>query len=269
MTPESEPDPELDAERSAIASACRVLAARGLADGILGHISLRLDDGRVLVRCRGPRERGLAYTVADDIRVVDLDSDESASGELDGGYSVPNELPLHLAVLRARPDVNAVVHAHPPAVVAADLAGLPVRPILGSFDIPGMRLAAGGVPVYPRGVLIRHRRLAEEMVSVMGDRPVVVLRAHGLTSAADTVEQAVLQAISVDSISRIALQIASAGGTLVDIPEHDAAELPDLGGSFNTDVAWRHELSRIDAYPDTAAPRPGAASNEPGRQAGG
>ena len=238
-------DADLARLRAGIADACRVLASRGLADGILGHISLRIDDSTLLVRCRGPQERGLGFTTAEDIRLVDLDGGAAAPGELDSGYAVPNELPLHTEVLRARPDVRSVVHAHPPAVVAADLAGLALRPIVGAFDIPGMRLAAGGVPVYPRGVLVRNRRLAQEMVASLGDRPVVVLRGHGLTSAADSVEQAGLQAISVDTLSRLALDIAAAGGVLVDLPDEDVAELPDLGGSLNTDTAWRHELARL------------------------
>jgi ribulose-5-phosphate 4-epimerase/fuculose-1-phosphate aldolase len=243
------PDRSTDLEqlRAEIATACRVLAARGLADGILGHISLRVDETTLLVRCRGPQERGLAFTSPDDIRLVDLDGAAAVPGELDGGYSTPNELPLHTEVLRARPDVRSVVHAHPPAVVAADLAGIAVRPIVGAFDIPGMRLAAGGVPVYPRGVLVRNRKLAAEMVAALGERPVVVLRGHGLTSAAESVEQAVLQAVSVDTLSRLSLAVVSAGGTLVDLPAEDVAELPDLGGSFNTGTAWRHELARLDA----------------------
>ncbi len=232
-----------DPERQAIALACRVLAARDLAPGILGHISLRVDGGdRLLIRCRGPRERGLAFTTAEDIRLVTLDGTEGAAGEFDDGYQPPNELPLHTEVLRARGDVNAVVHAHPAAVVAADLAGLAVRPIVGAFDIPGFRLAAGGVPVYPRGVLLRNRQLAQEMVAAMGDRPVVILRAHGLTSVAETVERAVIQAISVDTISRLSLQIASAGGALAELTDDDAAELPDLGNALNDTIAWRHEL---------------------------
>jgi len=228
-----------------VATACRVLAARGLADGILGHISLRAGDGRLLVRCRGPQERGLAWTVPEDIRLVDQEGKAAGPGELDGGYTVPNELPLHTELLRSRADVDAVVHAHPPFVVAAELAGLEVRPIVGAFDIPGTRLAAGGVPVYRRGVLIRDRRLAREMVEAMGERPVVLLRAHGLTSAAGSVEQAVLQALSVDTIARLSLQVVAGGGTLTDLPAEDMDELPDLGGSFNTDTAWRHELARL------------------------
>lgn len=231
--------------RHGIAMACRVLAGRGLADGILGHISLRMDEETLLVRCRGPQERGLAYTEAGDIRLVDLDGNPAADGELEDGYAVPNELPLHTEVLRRRPDVKAVVHAHPPQVVAADLAGLGIRPMVGAFDIPGTRLAVGGVPVYPRGVLVRNRVLAGEMVDAMKGRPVVLLRGHGLTSAAETVEQAVLQAISVDTLAGLALQVASAGGQLTDLSEADMAELPDLGGAFNTGTAWRHELARL------------------------
>nr|AIU94737.1 dihydroxyphthalate decarboxylase [Gordonia sp. HS-NH1] len=221
------------AEREAIASACRVLAHRGLADGILGHISLRTGENSLLVRCRGPRERGLAFTEASDIRLVDLDGNPAAEGELEGGYAVPNELPLHTELLRQRTDINAVVHAHPPRVVTADLAGLGIRPIVGAFDIPGTRLAAGGVPVYPRGVLVRNRHLATEMLHAMGDRPVVLLRGHGLTSAAETVEQAVLQAISVNTLAGLSLQVTAAGGELQDLPDSDMAELPDSG-----DFSW-------------------------------
>ncbi|MCU1606428.1 MAG: aldolase [Modestobacter sp.] len=235
---------ELDGSRQLIAGACRVLAARGLAEGYLGHISLRVDADRLLVRCRGPQERGLAWTTADDVHLVTFDGEPGAAGELEG-WTPPNELPLHTEVLRAHPDVQAVVHAHPPAVVAADLAGLGIRPIVGAFDMPGAKLAAGGVPVYPRGVLVRDRRLAAEMVQAMGDRPVVLLRGHGLTSSGEGVPEAVLRAISVDQIARLSLTIASAGGELCDLPAEDMAELPDLGGAFNHATAWRHELARL------------------------
>jgi ribulose-5-phosphate 4-epimerase/fuculose-1-phosphate aldolase len=237
----TEPESELAAIREQVATACRVLAGRGLASGILGHISVRVGDDRLLVRCRGPQERGLGFTTADDIQLVDLDGDLAPAA----GYAAPNELPLHTEVLRSRPDVSAVVHAHPPQVVAADLAGIRIRPIVGAFDIPGTRLAAGGVPVYERSVLIRTRALAAEMVAAMGGRPVVVLRGHGLTSTGTSVAEAVLRAVSVDTIAGLSLSIQAAGGTLADIPAADMAELPDLGDTFNQATAWRHEIARL------------------------
>lgn len=236
---------ELQSRRKELAVACRVLAARDLAPGFLGHISLRVDEDRLLIRCRGPRERGLAYTGPGDIRLVDLDGRAGAPGELDDGYAPPNELPLHTEVLRTRPNVCAVVHAHPQQVVAADLAGLPIRPIVGAFDIPGAKLAAGGVPVYPRSVLIRDRFLAKEMLAAADDRPVVVLRGHGLTSMGTSCPEAVLRAVSVNTIATIALCVAHAGGTLHDIAEEDLQQLPDLGPEFNEGVAWRHEVARL------------------------
>jgi ribulose-5-phosphate 4-epimerase/fuculose-1-phosphate aldolase len=230
--------------RELVATACRILAARGLADGVLGHVSLRVGADRLLVRCRGGHERGLAYTEPADIRLVTLDGSAGAPGELDG-YAPPNELPLHTEVLRARPDAVSVVHAHPPATVAADLAGIAIRPIVGAYDIPGARLARGGVPVYPRGVLVRDRALAAEMVAAMAGRPVVLLRGHGLTSAAAGVAEAVLQAISVDRIAALSLAVRAAGGSLTDLPAEDLAQLPDLGSGFTVEVAWRHEITRL------------------------
>lgn len=231
-------------ERGLVAEACRVLVARGLVDGLLGHVSLRMDDDRLLVRCRGPQERGLFDTTLDDVRLVTFDGHEGAPGELADGYAPPNELPLHTEVLRTRHDAHAVVHAHPVSVVAFDLAGQRIRPIVGSFDIPGARLAAAGVPVYPRAVLVRDRVVAAEMVEALGDRAVVILRGHGLTSVGATVQEAVLHAVSVDRIARLGLQVLACGGTLTDLPDDDLAALPDLGGALNLAAAWRHEIAR-------------------------
>jgi 3,4-dihydroxyphthalate decarboxylase len=225
--------------RADIARACRILAVQGLVSGVLGHVSARLDGSLVLVRCRGPRERGLLFTTPDDIRLVSL-SENLDPGD---GYSVPNELPLHLEVLRAWPSVGAVVHAHPPAVVAADLAGIVLRPIVGAFNIPAMRLAAAGIPVYPRSVLIRRRELAEEMLASMGTSPVCVLRGHGLTSAGETLAQAVTRALHVDELARLSLSIAQAGASPTEVPSTDTAELPDLGSTFNDRLLWDHHVA--------------------------
>jgi ribulose-5-phosphate 4-epimerase/fuculose-1-phosphate aldolase len=157
----------LDERRELVAQGCRVAAARGLVDGILGHLSLRVDDERLLVRCRSDTDAGVAFTRPSDIRLVTFDGSPGAAGELDG-YRVPNELPIHVETMLANPEHGAVAHLHPPDVVAADLAGIQIRPIYGAFDIPGAWLARGGVPVYERAVLIRNSALGKEMVAAMG-----------------------------------------------------------------------------------------------------
>jgi ribulose-5-phosphate 4-epimerase/fuculose-1-phosphate aldolase len=236
-----------DELREAVATACRVLAETGLVEHVLGHISVRLGTDRLLVRCRGPLEAGLAYTTAADVHAVSFDERPDL-----GEWSVPNELPIHTEVMRRRPDVTAVVHAHPPAVVTASVVGAPLLPIYGAYDIPGALLAAGGIPTWKRSALIRTAQLAEEMADALGARPVVVLRGHGLVSVADgapdtAIARAVLQAIAVDRLARTTLTVLQTGGTPERISYADLAELPDLGGGFNVETMWRHLLRRMNA----------------------
>ena len=238
----------LDQQRTLVAQACRVAAARGLVDGILGHLSLRVDDDHLLIRCRSDADAGVAFTRPSDVRLIEFDGSAGTSGELDG-YRVPNELPIHVETMLADSRHRAVAHLHPPAVVAADLAGIAIRPIYGAYDIPGAWLARRGVPVYKRAVLIRNSQLGKEMVAAMRGGPVVICRGHGITSAAPSIQEAVLQAISLDTLARMSLRVRAAGGTLRDIDDSDWDDLPDLGSGFNTEAAWRHEVARLDRQP--------------------
>jgi 3,4-dihydroxyphthalate decarboxylase len=230
-----------DELREEIAEACRILAVEGLVDGILGHVSARVDDEHMLIRCRGPEERGLLFSTADDVRLVDFDGKGS---DLTGGYAVANELPIHGETMRARPEVGAVVHAHPPAVLACGIAELPLRPVFGAFNIPAMRMAHDGVPVYPKSVLIRRPDLAKEMLAAMGDRPVCLLRGHGITVTGANVRQAVVRALNLNALATVTLAVASTGRTAADIPPEDIAELPDLGSAFNDDAVWRYHSAK-------------------------
>jgi ribulose-5-phosphate 4-epimerase/fuculose-1-phosphate aldolase len=233
--------------RLLVANACRVLGARGLAEDVLGHISLRTAPDRMLVRCRGPREEGLFLTQVADVHEVDLDGEPAFGGDLDG-WAVPNELPIHAEILRARPDVDAVVHCHPPSVLLAGLEDVPLRPVFGAYNIPAARLALDGVPVYPRSVLVRRPELGREVAAALGDAPVLVLRGHGIAtvgSGPHAVEQAVVRALALDALARVSVESARLGGRAPDLSPEDVAELPDLGGSFNDVMMFRHHLARL------------------------
>jgi ribulose-5-phosphate 4-epimerase/fuculose-1-phosphate aldolase len=238
--------PERDDRARTVAMACRILARAGLAEDVLGHVSARLDSHQLLVRCRGPRERGLLFTRVEDVHATDLDG----AGELGGGYRVPNELPIHTELMRARPDVGAVVHVHPPSVVAADLAGLPMRPVFGAYDIPGYRMARAGVPVYPRAVLVRTPALGRELVEAMGEAGVCVLRGHGIATVGRSVEQAVVRALTLARLARLTLELARLGAVPDVVPDKDALELPDLGGDFNDLTVWNHHVARVESERD-------------------
>lgn len=225
----------LDELRATVATACRVLEREGLVRGILGHVSARVEGG-MLVRCRGPEERGLHATGPEDVRLVDLDGQGE---ELAGGWRVPAELALHAEVYRARPEAGAVVHAHPPAALLAGLAGLEPRPVFGAFNIPALRLALDGVPRYPRPVLITRAELAREMLAAMGGRDVCLLVGHGITVVGGSVEQATVRAVDLNELLGVTVALAQLGASPPEVSEEDLAELPDLGSRFNDGLVWR------------------------------
>ena len=224
-----------------VATACRILAQQGLAADVLGHVSVRLNADRILLRCRGPQDRGLLFTVAEDIREVDLDG----RGDLDGGYAVPNEFHIHTELFRARPDVQAVVHAHPRDVMIADLAGVALRQVFGAYNIPASRLAHGGVPVYPRSVLVRTPELGRAVAETMGHAGACILRGHGIVTTGESVEEATLRALDLAELSRISSEVALLGGRPQTLTDDDMHELPDLGSSFNDLSRWRHYAGRL------------------------
>lgn len=250
-----ETDVDVDSVSELIATACQILAVTGLAPNILGHVSARISADEALVRCRGPRESGLAFTTADDIRFVPIDAppDPRALGQ----WSVPNELPIHMSILRRNPNVTAVVHAHPPAVVTMSLAGIPFRPIVGAYDIPAARLAAAGVPVWPRAALVNTAELGDDLASCLGGRPVGVLHGHGLVTVGygppeRAVAEAITNAVALDSLAQLTLAVRAAGAEPQPIADEDLQQLPDLGAGFHVETMWRHLVRRVGT-----APRPG------------
>ena len=234
-------DPDVSLRRT-VALGCRVLARAGLVENVLGHVSVRTGVGRMLIRCRGPEERGLLFTTPEDIHEVALDG----SGDLPDGYAVPHELPIHGEILRARADVGAVVHAHPPSVLVAALADVGLAPVFGAYNIPAMRMAREGVPVYRRAVLVRRPELARELVQAMQGKSVCIMLGHGMTSVGDRVEQAVARALDLDVLARVALRLAAVGGSSWQVPDDDVAELPDLGGDLNYLALWRFHVARLE-----------------------
>lgn len=225
-----------------IATGCRIAGFRGLCEDILGHVSSRYEDG-ILIRCRGPQESGLLFTGVDDIRAADY------AGNLldDQSYSVPNEVHIHTEILKARPDVDVVLHAHPPAVVALDLAGLDLAPVVGAYNIPAARMAREGIPTYPRSVLVNTPELGRELVEALGDKSACVLRGHGIVTTGKSVPEALSRALSIDTLARMILRATSAGAASEPMTDEDLEQLPDLGSGFNDQMIWQFHLKMLGA----------------------
>ena len=105
--------------RQALLDGGRRLGARGLISAAEGNLSVRIDDARLLVTPAGRRKDELK---PDDLVEVRLGHDERAQRSRTG-LAPTSDLAIHLAVLAARPDAAAVVHAHLPASMALTVAG--------------------------------------------------------------------------------------------------------------------------------------------------
>jgi ribulose-5-phosphate 4-epimerase/fuculose-1-phosphate aldolase len=222
--------------RFEVARACRMLVVAGVLGGVLGHVSLRRGADELLIRCRGPRERGLRFSEPEDVHGVGFDGRPPAAA----GYRAPHELPIHTAVLEARQDLNAVVHAHSPYALLAGLADLELPAMFGAYDIPAARLAEAEIPVYPRSVLINDAALASELVHAMGSANVCLLRGHGIVAAGADLKGAVVAATNLETLARVAVQLRQLGAAPRRIDDRDLAQLPDLGQGFNDGHSFNH-----------------------------
>lgn len=107
-----------DQLRADIVEVGRRLYARGYTASNDGNISVRLDGGRLLMTPKGVCK---GFMTPQMMCITDL-----AGKKLAGERDPSSETQMHLEVYRQRPDVNAVVHAHPPIATAFAVAGIPL-----------------------------------------------------------------------------------------------------------------------------------------------
>lgn len=109
--------------------------------GTEGNMSIRLDAGRILTTPRGTCKARLSPS---DLVVTNLDGDLLPESKHQSRLP-STELKMHLVAYRERPDIRAIVHAHPTTAVAFTVAGQTLdAPIL-----PEAVLALGNIPVAP------------------------------------------------------------------------------------------------------------------------
>lgn len=170
---------------------CGRLWDRHLVMGTSGNVSVRLDDGDLLVT---PSQRGLGYLEARDIVRVD-----SEGRPRDPIQRPTSELPLHLAVYRVRPDIRAVVHTHPTmSVVWSKTGALFPRDTVGASESLG---ACAWTPYRKNGTRELADLCAAEFARGVN---VVVMERHGLTAIAATIEEAFMQTELAEEAARIA-----------------------------------------------------------------
>jgi ribulose-5-phosphate 4-epimerase/fuculose-1-phosphate aldolase len=232
--------PKSDADLAAtVALSCQILAKLGLFKETTGHVSARSsDDTAMLIRGRGKEESGLLFTKPRDVVRADFDGVKLSKHV---GLKTPNESCIHGELYRARPDVGGIVHAHPPSIVLTSMAGIELRPIFGGYYPRAMRLALNRIPVFPSSLTLHSKDQVHEMMKVMGDRDICILRGHGIVVCGKTVEDATIKAIKLDALGRLNLQAASLEKITTISDEDQQAFLRTRGtGGGSAEPLWRY-----------------------------
>jgi L-fuculose-phosphate aldolase len=120
--------------RTELVDVCRKLAEKGLIAATDGNVSCRVGEDRLLITPSGIAKGELK---AVDLLLVDLQG-----AVLAGGAKPSSEARMHFLIYKKRPDVHAVVHAHPPLLTAFTLAGVPFV----AEALPEVWLTIGAVP---------------------------------------------------------------------------------------------------------------------------
>jgi L-fuculose-phosphate aldolase len=173
-----------------MALCCRQLAGRGLMAGQDGNLSVRIARDRALVTPRGMIK---ALVTPADMVEVDL------RGRKRGGRRNPtSELDLHLRILTRRPDVGAVVHAHPPTATAFSVMGEGFY----AFVLPELILLCGTVPLVPYGTP-GTPEVADRLEPHLVGHEAWLLANHGAVTVGATLDQAWIRMESLEHAARI------------------------------------------------------------------
>src|SRR6186713_1001418 len=186
---------------------------RGFAAANDGNISVRLNENEVLctptMHCKG-------FLKPKDICLVDMEGTQLA-----GKKKRSSEVLLHLEIMKARPDVQSVVHCHPPHATAFAVAREPIPQAV----LPEVEVFLGDVPITkyetPGG-----QAFADTVLPFVKKSNVIILANHGTVSYGVDVEQAYWWTEILDAYCRM-LMLAKGLGRVNYFDEGKERELLD------------------------------------------
>jgi ribulose-5-phosphate 4-epimerase/fuculose-1-phosphate aldolase len=176
----------------------RILANERVVDAY-GHVSVRhpLDPGRYLLS----RSRAPELVERSDVIEFDLEG-KAVSGD---GRPPYLERFIHGAIYEARPDVQAVVHAHAEAVLPFTISTVPLRPVVHMASFIGARLPVWDIRdnFGDTNLLVVNMTQGRDLARALGAERVVLMRGHGFTAAARSLQEAIRMSVYMPLNARV------------------------------------------------------------------
>ena len=170
----------------------RMLHERSFVAAMDGNLSVRLKGNRILVTPTGVSKGAMRPS---DMVIVDLDGQRIA-----GNRNVTSEIGMHLLIYRTRPDVQAIVHAHPPTATGFAAAGVPLTEPLVCEVVMGL----GCIPLARYGTP-GTSELAQTLEPFVPNYDAILMSNHGVVTYGDTLEHAYMKMETVEHFAQIAL----------------------------------------------------------------
>ncbi len=176
--------------RQELIEACCAMNGLGINRGTSGNISVRVSDGILI------SPSGVPYEELTPDLIVKMD----ARGSFEGDILPSSEWPMHVAVLRARPDFNALVHTHSTHATALSVLERDIPPLhylvaaAGGNSIRCAEYATFGTP-----------ELGNSIIESMQDRRACLLAHHGVLTGHKTLKKALSLAVTVEEMARLTL----------------------------------------------------------------
>ena len=217
-----------------VAACTRLLNREGIL-GYSGHVSVRLPDREsLLIQSFDASRNDLS---PEDLYIVDLDGNV-----LDGPSDARpvNEVEIHSEVMRARDDVNAVLHYHPDiATLFTMVDGVQLRPMKNHAY-----RWADGIPTHPESWHIDSPERGRAMAETLGKCNAVMLRAHGAVIVSEDIPSLMVDAVHFEENAK-AMYDAARLGPLKPLTDE---EITEFGANFkranHASKLWRYFLSR-------------------------
>jgi L-fuculose-phosphate aldolase len=170
----------------------RMLHEHGFVAAMDGNLSVRLKGDRVLVTPTCVSKGAMRAT---DMVIVNLDGKQVA-----GRRHVTSEIGMHLLIYRTRPDIQAIVHAHPPTATGFAAAGIPLTEPLVCEVVMGL----GCIPLARYGTP-GTSELAQTLEPFVPGYDAILMSNHGVVTYGDTLEHAYMKMETVEHFAQIAL----------------------------------------------------------------
>ena len=185
-----------------IVEAGRRLYDKGYIVSSDGNISARFDEGRLIVTPSGLCKGTISV---EDLCVCDMEG-RKVSGRL----SPSSEIGMHLFLYRERPDIKAVVHAHPPTATGFSVAGMPLTDCV----LPEVVITLGSIPTADYGTP-GGPGISEPIRKYVKDYDAYLLENHGATTVGSDVMNAYFKMETLEHFARILFVARQLGGANV------------------------------------------------------